>query len=64
MNKTQTILVIYFSDDTLDKMAEILELKVKLLDSNVAIEFKNHAEDMYEQFEARQKQYLMMKIFE
>lgn len=39
-------------------------MKVKLLDSNVSIEFKNHAEDMYEQFEARQKQYLMMKIFE
>lgn len=37
MNKTETMLVIYFSDDSLDKMAEILELKVRLLDNGTTI---------------------------
>jgi len=40
--------VIYFADDTLDKMAEILELKVRLLDIGQAIEFKNHAQELFE----------------
>jgi hypothetical protein len=48
LNNTQTILVIYFADDTLDKMAEILEVPVRLLDIGQCVEFKNHAEDMFE----------------
>lgn len=32
MNKTETILVIYFSDEMLDKQAEIHEVRVRLLD--------------------------------
>jgi hypothetical protein len=58
------MLVIYFSDDLLDQMAEIHEVKVRLLDHGQTIQFKNHAEDLYEQFQARQKQFLMMKIFD
>lgn len=64
LNPTETMLVIYFSDDTLDKMAEILEVKVRLLDHGSTMPFKNHAEELYEQFQARQKQFLMMKVFE
>jgi hypothetical protein len=37
LNPTETILVIFFSDDVLDKMAEILEVKVRLLDLGQAV---------------------------
>ncbi len=37
MNKTETLLVIYFSDDLLDKMAEIHQVKVRLLDLGQSI---------------------------
>ena len=45
-------------------MAEVLSLKVPLLDYYTCMPFKNYAEEMFEQFQARQKQYLMRKIFE
>ncbi|CDW85080.1 anoctamin-like protein [Stylonychia lemnae] len=64
LNPDRDLLVIYFSDDLLDEMAEIYELPVRLLDQNQSVPFKNYAEDVYEQFQARQKQFLMMKIFE
>lgn len=50
LNKSETIIVIFFSDDVLDKMAEILEVKVRLLDKGQAVPFKNYAEEMFEQF--------------
>lgn len=43
-------------------MAELDELPVRLLDINYALPFKDYAEDMFEAFQARQKQYLMRKI--
>lgn len=50
MNKTETILVIFFSDEILDQMAEIEKVKVRMLDEGVTMKFQNHAEDMFEQF--------------
>eukprot|EP00347_Sterkiella_histriomuscorum_P001432 403372059 len=64
LNESMVIIVIYFSNELLDQMAEIYGLPVRLLDENQAIQFKDHAEENYEQFQARQKQFLMMKVFE
>jgi len=58
------VLVIYFSNEVLDYMAEIYKVKCRLLDYNQTVPFKTHAEDIFEQFQARQKQFLMMKIFD
>jgi hypothetical protein len=57
-------LIIYFADDLLDQVAELNNIEVRLLDKNQTLPFKNFAEDIYEQFNARQKQYLMKTIFE
>ena len=64
MNPDHTILVIYFSNEVLDQMAEISDVKCRLLDYNESLNFKNHAEELYEQFQARQKQFLMQQVFE
>ena len=63
-NKENTNIIIYFSDDVLDQMAEINRLKCRLLDQNVSTYFKNHAEELFEQFQARQKQFLMLKVLD
>ena len=47
------IVLIYFPDELLDQMAEILEIDTRLIDYSLAIPFKDHAEDLYEQFQAR-----------
>lgn len=64
MDNTETIVIVFFSDEVLDIIAETNKVKVRLLDHGEAVQFKNYAEEMYEQFQARQKQYLMMKMFE
>lgn len=48
MSNENTILVIYFSDEILDKMAEIFEVQVRLLDYNYNVEFKTYAVEMFE----------------
>lgn len=58
------MLVIFFSNELLDKVAEVYELPVRLLDMDQAIQFKDYAEEIFEEFQARQKQFLMRKIFE
>lgn len=57
------MLVIYFSNEILDQVAEIQRVKCRLLTFRISTEFKHYASDMFEQFQARQKQYLMLKIF-
>lgn len=58
------MVLIFFQDELLDEMAEILELQVRLIDTGQTAPFKDHAEDLFEQFQARHNQYLMLKIFE
>jgi len=58
------VLVIYFPDELLDQMGELLEVDVRLLNFNRTYPFKNHADDLYESFNAREKHLIMLKIFE
>lgn len=39
-------------------------MEVRILDHGQTLPFKTYADDIYEQFNARQKQFLMMKVFE
>jgi hypothetical protein len=53
MNKDHTIIAINFSDDVLDQVAELEGLEVRLLDLKQTLPYKIHADDLYEQFNAR-----------
>ena len=44
------MILIYFPDELLDQMAEIHEVQVRLLDSMQTAPFKDHAEELFEQF--------------
>lgn len=48
MNPEYTILVIYFSDEVLDYVAEINNMQCRLLDSKATAPFKTFASDLYE----------------
>jgi hypothetical protein len=43
-------------------MAELSDLRCKLKDSNYLHQFKIYARDLFENFQARQKQQLISKI--
>jgi hypothetical protein len=63
-NNQHTILMVYTPDSLLNQMAEIQKVNTRLLDYNTSLPFKTYSSELFEQFQARQKQYLMSKIFE
>ena len=64
MNKDNDLLVIYFPDSMLDHTAEILKIETDLIDLDQTYPYKNYADELFEAFNARQKHYIMQKIFE
>ncbi len=49
-NKDYSILVIYFSDEVLDFVAEINKIDCRLLGKKYTAQFKTYASDLYEKF--------------
>ena len=45
--------ILYFEDNILDLMAEILKIKCRMSNYNIYAEFKCYASDMFDQFNAR-----------
>ena len=56
--------VIYIEDSVLDLMAEIMKIKCRMSNYNVMMEFQCFAADMFDQFNARQKQSIIPQTFE
>ena len=55
-DKENSILIVYFSDEVLDAVAEIKKLECRLLEGKgMTAEFKTYGNDLFEQFQARQK---------
>jgi hypothetical protein len=52
-NPNHHIIVIKFPGDVLDQMAELIDLKCKLQDSNHVLSFKVYAKDLFDRFQAR-----------
>lgn len=58
------LVCVFFSNDTYDVMAEILRVKTRLKMYDYMNEFKGYASELFEQYNSRQAQYIMMKTFE
>lgn len=56
--------MVYFPQEVLDQMAELLDLECRIHDRNETHQFKAYAKDLFEKFQARQNQYLMIKVLE
>ena len=52
-NDNKLSIVIYFEDNVLDLMAEITQVKCRMMNYNVCEDFKCYASDMFDQFNAR-----------
>lgn len=60
----EAIVLVYFDDIMLDLMGELLEVQCRLSIHDLNTEFKCYAADLYEQFNSRQTQYIILKTFE
>ena len=58
------IIVLYFDDSVIDLMGEILEIECRLSKYNVSMPFKCYAGDMFNAFNARQMQTIVMETLE
>ena len=51
LEKENSILIVYFSDEVLDAVAEIKKLQCRLLEGKgMTAEFKTYGSDLFEQF--------------
>lgn len=58
------MVVLYFDDSVIDLMGEILNIECRLSKYNCVLPFKCYAGDMFNQFNARQIQTIVMKTLE
>jgi len=59
----ELILVIYVDDILLDVMGEILKVKCRLSSHRCLLDFKCYASDLFEQFDNRQTQSIILQTF-
>ena len=57
------IVVVYFEDEVIDFMAEILQVKARLNEFDCLVPFRCYAADMFERFNSRQIQSIIMQTF-
>ena len=62
-NEDHVILVVYVDDTLLDVMGEILKIKCRVSNHRCLLEFRCYASDLFEQFDNRQTQSIIMQTF-
>jgi len=54
---------VFFSDDTFDTMAEMLNVQTRLKQYDFMTRFRGYASEIFEQFNSRQQQFIMAATF-